>query len=212
MGFVGLVSFSHSLQRRDRRLLSMTATLDALASSADAHYFWRAAAFAHWGIASGYAEWRHPLRPDPDCLVVVDAALADRNRLEQKLYGSPRPLAVTAEVVLDAYRNWGANLVDHLQGAFSVAIWDAVLQRLLLTRDPLGVKTAFLVHDPAGSAFATEANVLLPYLAVAVLDESTGRQLSRTGAGGSSRHAQELLPGETVQVTAAAISRERYQP
>src|SRR3954447_22056649 len=70
----------------------------------------RRAAFAHLGLTGGYADWRHPERPDPDLAVAVDGQLTNRGHLDEQLYGRPRPLSGDAEVLLHAYRAWGAGL------------------------------------------------------------------------------------------------------
>ncbi len=216
MGFAGLVSFSHNLQRREPRLTAITTSLITSASPVDANYCRRTAAFAHQGVTGGYADWQHPHRRDPDCMVVVDAELTDRTRLERKLYGTPIPLAATAEVVLHAYRQWGAKLTDHLQGEFSIAIWDAVLQRLLLIRDPLGNKAVSFVNYTGGLAFATQATALLAYCAGPAsaehqgLSELVGVQPTRTPRCGVQSNVQELVSGELVQLTPTSLSRGLY--
>ena len=45
-----------------------------------------------------------------------------------------------AEIVLAAYRRWGADAPQRFEGAFAMAIWDAGRGRILLARDHLGVK------------------------------------------------------------------------
>jgi asparagine synthase (glutamine-hydrolysing) len=44
------------------------------------------------------------------------------------------------EVVLLAYLEWGEDFVDHVQGMFALALWDAPDQKLVLARDRLGKK------------------------------------------------------------------------
>ena len=39
------------------------------------------------------------------------------------------------EVVLNAYLQWGDDFVDHIDGMFAIAIWDASVHRLKLFRD-----------------------------------------------------------------------------
>ena len=45
-----------------------------------------------------------------------------------------------AEIVLEAYRLWGADVAVHLEGGFAFAVWDARRQRVFCARDHLGVK------------------------------------------------------------------------
>jgi asparagine synthase (glutamine-hydrolysing) len=47
------------------------------------------------------------------------------------------------EVVLNAYRAWGADCTRRLNGIFAFAVWDARERELFLARDPFGVKPLF---------------------------------------------------------------------
>ncbi len=44
------------------------------------------------------------------------------------------------ELLLAAYRKWGSDCVQHLQGDFSFAIWDGIRQQLFCARDHFGIK------------------------------------------------------------------------
>jgi asparagine synthase (glutamine-hydrolysing) len=65
------------------------------------------------------------------------------------------------EVLLQAYGRWGEKCVGELRGMFAFAIWDAKRSRLLLGRDPMGIKP--LYYGSAGQyfLFASELRTLL---------------------------------------------------
>lgn len=65
------------------------------------------------------------------------------------------------EVVLRAYEEWGADCVEHLDGMFALAIWDARLGRLLLARDRTGKKPLFYNSSSGRLTFASEIKALL---------------------------------------------------
>ena len=53
------------------------------------------------------------------------------------------------EVLLKAYGRWGEHCLDELRGMFAFAIWDARRRRLLVARDPMGIKPLYylsLIH------------------------------------------------------------------
>ena len=50
------------------------------------------------------------------------------------------------EVILEGYREWGDDLVNHLRGMFAFALWDAERGRFLIARDRLGIKPLYYVE------------------------------------------------------------------
>lgn len=64
------------------------------------------------------------------------------------------------EVVLAAYLEWGERFVEHIDGMFAIAIWDAGEGRLKLYRDRPGIKPLYYFHDGRTFAFASELKAL----------------------------------------------------
>ncbi len=66
------------------------------------------------------------------------------------------------EVILAAYRQWGADCLPRLNGMFAFAIYDQRSKQLFLTRDRLGVKPLFYAPLADGSViFGSELKALL---------------------------------------------------
>lgn len=66
------------------------------------------------------------------------------------------------EVVVHAYLAYGDSCLDHLEGMYALAVWDRRHQRLLLARDPSGIKPLYWRGgSPDLLAFASEAKALL---------------------------------------------------
>lgn len=65
------------------------------------------------------------------------------------------------EVVLKAYERWGHHCVDHLQGMFAFAIWDAHDARLFAARDRLGIKPFYYQWRDDTLTFASELKAIL---------------------------------------------------
>ena len=65
------------------------------------------------------------------------------------------------EVVLRAYGKWGVDVFRRLRGMFALAIWDNQRQRLILARDPLGIKPLYYYAGNEQLIFASELRALL---------------------------------------------------
>jgi len=65
------------------------------------------------------------------------------------------------EVILAAYRAWGADSFGRLRGMFALAIWDKLRQTLLLARDPMGIKPLYYYDTDKCFLFASEVRTLL---------------------------------------------------
>jgi asparagine synthase (glutamine-hydrolysing) len=52
------------------------------------------------------------------------------------------------EVIVHGYKRWGDDVLNHLNGMFGLAIWDIARKRLVLARDPFGIKLIYYrLHD-----------------------------------------------------------------
>ena len=67
------------------------------------------------------------------------------------------------EVLLEAYRAWGAAAFNRLQGMFAFALWDKKAEQLVLARDPFGKKPLFLCDRPGIVLFGSEIAPLLEF-------------------------------------------------
>ena len=65
------------------------------------------------------------------------------------------------EVILAAYRVWGEACLTRLGGMFAFALWDASRKRLLLARDPMGIKPLYFYQSDQMFLFASEVRTLL---------------------------------------------------
>jgi asparagine synthase (glutamine-hydrolysing) len=65
------------------------------------------------------------------------------------------------EVLLKAYGRWGEKCLGELRGMFAFAIWDAQRTRLLLGRDPMGIKPLYYCSAGPYFLFASELRTLL---------------------------------------------------
>jgi asparagine synthase (glutamine-hydrolysing) len=66
------------------------------------------------------------------------------------------------EVVVRAYEAFGDAAVERLRGMFALGLWDARRRRLLIARDPLGIKPLYYSAQSGGLAFGSELKALCP--------------------------------------------------
>ncbi|HAD88180.1 MAG TPA: asparagine synthase (glutamine-hydrolyzing) [Rhodospirillaceae bacterium] len=68
------------------------------------------------------------------------------------------------EVVLEAYKAWGADCVTRFNGMFAIAIWDTANRTLFLARDRLGKKPLFWSRTTEGGiVFSSEIKSILTH-------------------------------------------------
>jgi asparagine synthase (glutamine-hydrolysing) len=60
------------------------------------------------------------------------------------------------EVIVLGYKQWGDDVLNHLNGMFGLAIWDARRKRLLVARDPFGIKPIYYRIDKGSVFFGSE--------------------------------------------------------
>jgi asparagine synthase (glutamine-hydrolysing) len=65
------------------------------------------------------------------------------------------------EVIIHGYKEWGAEVLNHLNGMFGVAIWDAKRKRLVVARDAMGIKLIYYRIDKGQLTFGSEIRPIL---------------------------------------------------
>jgi asparagine synthase (glutamine-hydrolysing) len=64
------------------------------------------------------------------------------------------------EVIVHAYEAWGDAAFERMNGQWAVALWDNVKQRLVLTRDRLGVRPLYMCEHAGRVYFASEVKAI----------------------------------------------------
>jgi asparagine synthase (glutamine-hydrolysing) len=84
-----------------------------------------------------------------------------RDRLEKK--GHVFISHSDSEVIVHAYEEYGDRCLDHFNGMFAFAIWDAKRDCLFLARDRLGIKPLYYWIDGRRMVFGSELKSLLAH-------------------------------------------------
>jgi asparagine synthase (glutamine-hydrolysing) len=69
------------------------------------------------------------------------------------------------EVIIHGYKQWGDDVLNHLNGMFGLAIWDERRRRLVLARDPFGIKLLYYRIDQDSLYFGSEIRPIRATLA-----------------------------------------------
>jgi len=65
------------------------------------------------------------------------------------------------EVIVLGYKQWGDEVLDRLNGMFALAIWDERNRRLLIARDPFGIKPIYYRIEAGNVWFGSEIRTIL---------------------------------------------------
>lgn len=68
------------------------------------------------------------------------------------------------ETLLEAYRTWGVDCLQRINGMFAFAIWDRSERTLFVARDRMGVKPLYYAERGGNLAFASRPNALTTLL------------------------------------------------
>lgn len=125
------------------------------------------------------------------------------------------------ESPLHLYLHHGETFADHLRGMFAIALHDPGRGpqdggRLVLARDPFGIKPLYVAETPTAFAFASEPQALIAAgivpaaLNAAARDELLQLQFT-TGRSTAFIGVERLLPGETLVIEQGRIVRRHVR-
>ena len=95
-------------------------------------------------------------------VVVLNGEIYNHAELREELRSRGHSFRSTSdtEVLLEAYRAWGADCLPRLRGMFAFAIHDREQSHLFLGRDRAGEKPLFFSRSPGRFSFASEIKAL----------------------------------------------------
>ncbi len=136
-------------------------------------------------------------------------------RAELEQFGRPFVTQSDTEVVLEAYRRWGAQSLDRLRGMFAFALYDTLEGKLFLARDRTGVKPLYYYHGKPGFFFGSEIKAILEWRAVPRrLDYQALADFLRLGytlpPATFFEGIRELEPGSWLALSSSGTDRGRF--
>ena len=122
-----------------------------------------------------------------------------------------------SDVVLRAWRTWGADCVTHLNGEFAFAIWDAPSEQLFCARDRFGVRPFFYAETGRTFVFSDCLEAVIAHAEVPVdeLDDAAVADYLVTGVYEEAqatifRHVRRLPPAHVLTIDRNGARLRRY--
>jgi asparagine synthase (glutamine-hydrolysing) len=98
---------------------------------------------------------------DRKLTLVFNGEIYNYPELRAQLTDYPFQSGGDTEVILAAYSRWGIDCLQHFNGMFAFALYDAEKQRVLIARDRLGIKPLYYAQHGSGIVFSSELRALL---------------------------------------------------
>jgi asparagine synthase (glutamine-hydrolysing) len=163
-GLAGILAGPSSKVPSREELAAMIATLHHRGPDGTGFYCEGPVGLAHArlsiiDLAGGDQPIHNPAR---DAWVVFNGEIFNFVELRAELEREGRRFYTHSdtEVIVHLYDRDGPDFVQHLNGQFAIALWDAKRQRLVLARDRTGIRPLFYAQPGGRLAFASEAKAL----------------------------------------------------
>jgi len=154
---------------------------------------------------------------DRSVVAVFNGEIYNHRELRQNLEVRGHRFAskTDTEVLVHLYEEKGPDLVSELNGMFAFALWDAKAKRLLLARDPLGVKPLYIARVNNRLAFASEIKALLalPWISREIDTHALGEYLTRGAIPAPLsifKAVRKLQPGHRLMIDRNGPREERF--
>ena len=150
--------------------------------------------------------------------IVFNGEIYNHVALREQLHalGHSFRSSTDTEVILAAWRQWGAQCVTRFEGMWAFALWDATTRRLFCSRDRLGIKPFYYARTEHGFVFGSEIKAVLGsgLLEPALQHEALRLQLvyrARSSAEGTCFAGVQQLPaGHNLLIGEGCFELTRY--
>jgi asparagine synthase (glutamine-hydrolysing) len=157
-----------------------------------------------------------PILDESGTVIVANGEIYNYRELRAAMPDQRFATGSDCEPPLHLYRRHGLDFVDHLSGMYALALFDPAAGRLILARDPFGIKPLYLAEGPWGLAFASEAQALIMagFVAPAIDPQARAELLQMQftcGADTIFPGITRLLPGEMVVAEKGRVVERRHR-
>ena len=164
-GICGQLNFKSQAPASRETIARMTNTLVHRGPDDEGYYFSGPLGFGFRRLSIIDLSGGHQPMSDPEktIWVVFNGEIYNfpELRSELEIYGHVFQTRSDTEVIIHGYKQWGADVFNHLNGMFGVAVWDDAEKRLLVARDAMGIKMIYYRLDGDGLTFGSELRPVL---------------------------------------------------
>lgn len=168
-GIVGFVNYKKDLSQENNILKNMTSTLSNRGPDEEGFYINKNVALGHKRLIVIDPEGgKQPMIEKysyGEYVVVYNGQIYNTKELRKTLIenGFEFNGHCDTEVLLKAFIHFGYDVVHHLNGIFSFAVWNTRTEELFLARDHFGVKPLFYTESDNTLIFASELKAIFEY-------------------------------------------------
>lgn len=164
-GICGQYSFANQAPVRRRDIERMTETLVHRGPDDEGYYFEGPLGFGFRRLSIIDLAAGHQPMSDPEetVWVVFNGEIYNFRELKRELEGFGHVFRTNCdtEVIVLGYKQWGDEVLNYLNGMFGLAIWDTKQKRLIIARDPFGIKLVYYRIEGNRLFFGSEMRPLL---------------------------------------------------
>ncbi len=155
-----------------------------------------------------------PLLHPNGCVLIANGEIYNYVELREALPGAVFRTRSDCEPLLHLYAKEGLGFVGRLRGMYGLALYDPTEERLVLARDPFGIKPLYYAETAEGFVFASEPQALIKSGCVAPsLRPQSQRELLQlqftTGAETIFEGIRRVLPGELLVVEKGRLTHRQ---
>lgn len=167
-GIVGFIN-KNGQSAQKSKLIEMANTILHRGPDAEGYYLKENLALAHrrLSIVDLSLKGKQPMESqDGKFIIVFNGEIYNYKHIKHLLqsHGIDFHTQTDTEVILEAYRYWGKNCVEHFIGMWAFCLYDLEKNKLFLSRDRLGEKPLYYINREDVFVFASEIKAILALL------------------------------------------------
>lgn len=164
-GFVGIVDYKNQLKNQKETILRMNQTLQNRGPDEEGYYINDLISLGHKRLSIIDLENGKQPMIENEYILVFNGQIYNTAELKETLEKNGFQINTTSdtEILLKSFLHYKEDVVNHLNGIFSFAIWNTITKELFLARDHFGIKPLFFTEFNNSFIFASELKAIFEF-------------------------------------------------